>query len=110
MGVKIYRERVEPLPAVKDNTEQDSIDVFQSFKGELEETEAGKNKLEVQIELNSATRRDLEEIPGIGPVTADRIVVYRETNGLFRSVNDLEKVKGIGRKTVLKITPYLIIK
>ncbi len=46
-------------------------------------------------------------VPGIGKVTADRIVKWRETNGPFRRIEDLIKVKGIGDKTFDKLRPYI---
>lgn len=48
------------------------------------------------VSLNSATTADLEDLPGIGPVLAERIVAWRETNGPFRSVDELSEVSGIG--------------
>ncbi len=48
------------------------------------------------IQLNTATSEQLQEIPGIGPVTAERIIQYREENGAFRSVDDLDAIPGIG--------------
>jgi competence protein ComEA len=50
------------------------------------------------IQLNTATAEQLQTIPGIGPVTAERIIQYREENGPFRSVDDLDAVSGIGPK------------
>jgi competence protein ComEA len=51
------------------------------------------------INLNRATAAELEELPGIGPVLAERIMAFREANGGFRSVEDLQRVSGIGEKT-----------
>ncbi|MEX2210492.1 MAG: ComEA family DNA-binding protein [Gaiellaceae bacterium] len=48
------------------------------------------------LRLNTATVEQLDALPGIGPVTAERIVEYREQNGPFRSVDDLDAVAGIG--------------
>lgn len=48
------------------------------------------------LALNSATAADLEDLPGIGPVLAQRIVAWREANGPFRSVDELSEVSGIG--------------
>jgi len=48
------------------------------------------------ISLNRATAPDLETLPGVGPVLADRIVAFREQNGRFETVEDLLEVPGIG--------------
>jgi len=48
------------------------------------------------VSLNRAGDKELEELPGIGPALAGRIVAWREANGGFKSVQDLLKVSGIG--------------
>ena len=48
------------------------------------------------LDLNSATLEQLEGLPGIGPVTAQKILDYRQTHGAFHSVAELEGVPGIG--------------
>jgi len=56
-----------------------------------------------KIELNQATRHELESISGIGPALAGRIVLERNRRGGFRSMDDLLKIKGIGRKTLNRL-------
>lgn len=51
------------------------------------------------IHLNTASQAELESLPGIGPVTAQEILAYRAQNGPFASIEDLQKVPGIGEKT-----------
>jgi competence protein ComEA len=48
------------------------------------------------VDLNSATQADLDTLPGIGPVLAQRIVDHRTQHGPFRSVDELDDVPGIG--------------
>ncbi len=59
------------------------------------------------IDINSANKDTLMQIPGIGPKTADSILKHRKANGKFKSVNDLTNVKGIGDKSLKKMKPFL---
>lgn len=59
------------------------------------------------IPLNQATQTELEKIPGIGPVTARAIIDYRSRAGGFRSLQELQQVKGIGPKKLEQIRPYV---
>lgn len=49
-----------------------------------------------KVNLNLATVAELDGLPGVGPVLAERIIEYREKNGGFRAVEELRKVDGIG--------------
>ncbi len=59
------------------------------------------------VSVNLATAEELQRLPGIGPVLARRIVEDRARNGQYRQVEDLLRVKGIGRKTLDKLKPYV---
>jgi competence protein ComEA len=61
------------------------------------------------ININTATATELEELPGIGPSYAKGIIDYRTQNGPFVRVDDLDKVKGIGPKTLEKLRPLVTI-
>lgn len=60
-----------------------------------------------KIELNSATAEQLQEVPGIGPALATRIIDFREEHGPFERVEDLLNVQGIGMRTLERMRPYL---
>lgn len=55
------------------------------------------------LDLNSATREQLDALPRIGPALADRILAWREENGRFTSVDDLGSVPGIGDKMLASL-------
>ena len=56
------------------------------------------------LSLNSATLAQLDTLPGIGPVMANRIFAYRKLNGPFMLIDDLKKVSGIGDATFAEIS------
>lgn len=58
------------------------------------------------IDINKATRLELLSIPGIGPYLAQQITDYRHHHGPFRNLADLQKVQGIGPKTVVHLSQY----
>lgn len=61
------------------------------------------------LDLNAATEAELQTLPGVGPVLAGRIVAARGETG-FASVDDLDKVKGIGTKTLANLRPLVTVK
>lgn len=59
------------------------------------------------LDLNQATPAQLEQLPGVGPVTAAAIVAWREQHGRFSRVEELQEVDGIGPKTYARIAPHV---
>ena len=55
------------------------------------------------VDLNTATKEELEAVKGIGPAKADAIINHRKEHGLFKKVDDLNAVKGFGDKSVDKL-------
>jgi competence protein ComEA len=63
-----------------------------------------------KININTATKAELETLPGIGPVIAENIVAYRQENGAFRSIEDIKQVKRIGEATFSNIKDSISIR
>src|SRR6056297_2316031 len=90
---------------------------FEKIKDRLQITEKSRDesKQEEQhsegerININRASRSQLETIPGIGPVKAGSIIEYRDLNGKFLDLSDLILVNGIGEKTLEKMKPMITI-
>lgn len=61
------------------------------------------------ININTAEIALLTELPGVGQSLAQRIVAYREENGLFADVQDLLNVSGIGKSKLEELLPYITI-
>ena len=70
---------------------------------------ANKKPPPAPINLNTATSEELQQVPGIGPVTADKILQMRKSYGAFKSVDDLRAVRGIGPKRLEKMRKYLTV-
>lgn len=61
------------------------------------------------VNLNTADEKALQKLPGIGKTKAKAIIEYREKNGPFKTVADLKKVKGVGDKTVKKLSALVVV-
>ena len=61
------------------------------------------------VDLNTATVDQLDSLPGIGPVLAQRIIDWRTAHGGFRSVRDLDQVSGIGDSTFAELEPLVSV-
>ncbi|MGI6722087.1 MAG: helix-hairpin-helix domain-containing protein [Anaerovoracaceae bacterium] len=62
-----------------------------------------------KVNINSASSSELQTLNGVGPATAEKILLYRSQNGGFKSIEDLMNVNGIGEKTFEKLKPYITI-
>jgi competence ComEA-like helix-hairpin-helix protein len=61
------------------------------------------------VNLNTATSEQLQQVPGIGPATAGKILQMRKTYGPFKSVDDLLAIRGLGAKRLEKMRRYLTV-
>jgi|GEM_PF-1131643 len=60
-----------------------------------------------RVSMNTATMKEIADLPYLGDTKAKAIVEYREANGAFETLEDLVKVSGIGEKLLEKIKPYI---
>ena len=68
------------------------------------------NNLTTLVNINTATLEQLQTLPKIGAVTAQRIVEYRTKNGPFARIEDIQKVTGIGDATYATLAPLITVK
>lgn len=70
---------------------------------------AKKKPPERPVNLNTANSEQLQQVPGIGPATAGKILQMRKTYGPFKSVDDLLAIRGLGAKRLEKMRKYLTV-
>lgn len=63
-----------------------------------------------KMNINKAGVDELDELPGIGPAKAETIIEYRDTNGPFKTIEDLKSISGIGEKTFDKLKDLITVK
>lgn len=74
---------------------------------ELAFPEEAEPEISYPLDLNAATAEELETLPGVGAILAERIVSYREAVGGFQTLEELQQVNGIGSGIYSQIAPYL---
>ena len=72
-------------------------------------TEAAKVERSSLININTATASELEKLPGVGKVTAERIIAQREQYGPFRRVEHLMMVRGVSDRKFRALRPMMVV-
>lgn len=102
MSAAIKIERSGTLKLVEVNGEKG--------KADLHPLDPSKMKvLSIPININTAGAEELEILPGVGPRMAQAIIDFREAHGKFSSLEDLQKVKGIGPRKFAAIRPHITL-
>ena len=102
------------------SVDKDSSISFKSFKeSQSNQTKRKKTNhtktpkkeplLPSSININTASEKELQKLPRIGPAKAKLILEYRNKNGKFKNVEELLNIKGIGKKTLEKLEPYIFV-
>ena len=95
-------------PAAEDNAEETEEESAEEAPEEAG-TEQTEPAVVFPLNINTATIPELDELPGIGVVLAQRIVDYRTTHGGFKAVEELTKVSGIGDAKLMEILDLITV-
>ena len=91
----------------------DEMVVYIPKVGEVEQPDlvpSGTNQKETMVNINKADQSELETLPGIGPSKSMAIIEYRNTNGPYQTIEDIQSVSGFGEKTFEKLKDKISVK
>lgn len=103
LAMKLKDESHYIIPKLGENNEIYNENIFES------NTQSNANMQGNLININNANAAQLDTLPGIGEATANKIINHREENGLFKSIEEIKKVKGIGEKKYEEIKNLISI-
>lgn len=99
-----------PSASEEDIGDEDIIDSKSGDNIIIEENAVPSNNSPQTININKATEKEFETLPGIGPSLASKIIEYRNQNGKFESSEDIKNVNGIGDNKYEKIKDLITVK
>ena len=94
-GMKIYIPTMEEKENEKTNVIVESNIETENNNNSYSNTDEGKN-VNSKVNINTASKEELDTLPGIGPSTAEKIINYRKEKGKFKSIEEIKDVSGIG--------------
>lgn len=106
-GMKIYVPTIEEAKQEKEevNINSESSNYIISSNN----TKTNENSNGQKVNINNADESELDELPGVGPSTAQKIIQYRKENGKFKSIDELKNVSGIGEAKFQKIKDLICV-
>ena len=94
-GMKVHIPTIEEKKEEEQNNEQKNQNEGY-ITGNTDINNNNENKQNSKVNINTCTQTELETLPGIGPVTALKIIEYRNEKGKFKSIEEIKEVSGIG--------------
>lgn len=95
-GMKVYIPTNEEVEKQKENSNYISNANTDIISKNSQENKTGATKTNSKVNINTATKEELDTLPGIGESTANKIINYRKENGNFKSIDEIKEVSGIG--------------
>lgn len=106
---QVSQQIVPQEPTKSSPSPEESSDAELSEEDPAESEGPQEVLVEKSININTASLEELDSLPGVGPVIAQRIIDYREANNGFYDIQEIMDVSGIGEKTYAKLEPYITV-
>ena len=100
--------RDQQVPMVFDTDSGDQVWNFPAYGATVDAVETTKGRADL-VNINTADVKALDSLNGIGDTLANRIIDFREDNGPFQTIDELDDVKGIGSATIRKIEEFVTV-
>lgn len=108
VSVKPQTEEKSAAETEENSLTESTAEVVSAESEEMSETE-GTDASSGLVNINTADAEELETLPGVGPVIAERIIAFREEYGPFSSADEIMLVSGIGEKTYQKLVNLITV-
>ena len=112
-GFQIYvaaKNELENISSPAPQPQQNNFTKIPGVPNNRSNIVAQNQNYSVLIDINNASAKELQQLKGVGPAIAKRIVDYRKSHGRFSSPEDLLNVRGIGEKTLEKMRSQILIR
>ena len=121
-GIRLYQETFPSVPQYDYHTSDSAFAALSArdaketvddqpvvVETNAEESTAEDDTGTVKVNMNTASKQELMTLPGIGEVMSDRIIAYRSDVGPFQTAEDLRNVKGISKRKLEQLLPFIVI-
>ena len=108
IGEKTF-QNLSPYITVSSNDVKNKVSLKMTGNSAKNSISQPVNSNVEKININTATKKELESLPRIGPKTADKIIEYRKSHGPFKTIHDIVNVPRIGEKTFQNLSSYITV-
>ena len=108
-GIRLYQATFPSAPQFEYHASDSTFAALSSVPEDTlsEAPKDGLDETSGRLNINTATKQQLLDLPGIGEVTAERILLYRKENGNFSSIEDLLAIKGMSKRKIEILRPLI---
>lgn len=108
-GIRLFRETFPPDRSAEYRSSDSTFAALSAAPAAGNHGNRVPSQQQGLLDINTASKEQLVTLPGIGQVTAERIILYRDENGPFSTAEELRNIKGISKRKLETIKPLIIV-